>query len=145
MATAFTVELEGITEALRAVGLYGDKAVKAARAQIFREASDILAEAIRRTPLDLNALRKSGKVLPQPDGSVIIGFGGQAEAYAEAVHEHLSSHSPPSWVKAEEGGSPVEWSVAGTGPKYLEIPFLEKQTGMSQRIAERLRREAGRV
>lgn len=90
-------------------------------------------------------LRNSGHTLPPKiegrNVSVSIVFGGAAAPYALAVHEHLSQHSPPSWQNksAEE----INWSVPGTGPKYLEIPFRAALPGMMARIAQSVRDQVG--
>lgn len=74
-------------------------------------------------------LRNSGTVRKTKDTkrdvSVQIAYGGAASAYALAVHEHLSEHSPPSWKAAEAAGNPVQFGVDLTdrpnvGPKFLE-------------------------
>lgn len=74
-------------------------------------------------------LRGSGiveKPVKDADGgmSCRMFFGGPANAYALAVHEHLSEHSPPSWVKAEAAGHSINWTWPNTGPKYLERPLM---------------------
>ena len=58
-------------------------------------------------------------------------FGGAAAAYAQAVHEHPSSSSPPSWkgkiIKFRGGRQ--------RGVKYLERPMRFHSIGMAGRIA----------
>ena len=88
-------------------------------------------------------LRASGHVQsPEIHGrdiSVTLSFGGAADAYAIAVHEHLSEHSPPSWQKAEESGDGVQFHPGGAGPKFLEIPLMEAVGTMAVDIAEDLK------
>ena len=77
-----------------------------------------------RVPVDTGALR--GTVFAQTErkgdrATVTIGAGGPAAPYALAIHEHLSKHSPPSWRKGA-----VNFSPAGTGPKYIENPINER-------------------
>lgn len=87
-------------------------------------------------------LKQSGVVLdPVVEGGniyVVMGYGGAAMPYAEAVHEHVSRHSPPSWK-----GLSINWNVPGTGPKYLEIPFRNAQRGQANRIAASIRAQVG--
>lgn len=88
-------------------------------------------------------LRNSGQVHePEKIGktfSVTLSYGsGPSRAYAEAVHEHLSEHSPPSWVAAEESGRGINWTVPGTGPKYLEKPLNEARSEAAGWIARRI-------
>lgn len=111
---------------------------------IYIEAQEIMTESKRRVPVarDGGVLRASGQV-SQPVRnwrhiSVLLSYGGAAEAYALAVHEHLSEHSPPSWVKAEESGKGINWTTPGTGPKFLEGPINEAQPTLAQKIADRI-------
>lgn len=107
-------------------------------AALFLEANLIVTEAKRRfTPVDEGTLRGSGKALP-PVGmgittEVMMTFGDAASAYALAVHEHPSTHSPPSWK-----GKKINWNVTGTGPKYLERPMMDAIKGMPARLARTL-------
>jgi hypothetical protein len=110
---------------------------------LYVEAQIEMTEAKRRCPVapDGGTLRASGMVHPpEIHGSLIsvqLSFGGAAQDYAIAVHEHLSEHSPPSWVIAEEGYG-VQWSVAGTGPKFLESTLDESREYMGARVARRV-------
>ena len=56
--------------------------------------------------------------------SVTVVAGGPAAPYAKRVHEWLDSR--------------VKWSVPGTGPKYLERPFLEALPGMERAVRNAL-------
>ena len=91
-------------------------------------------------PVDLGTLMGSGNVdnvkRTRDRVSVEMGYGGAAAAYALAVHEHPSSHSPRSW----SGG--VVFSKGG--PKYLERPALAAARGMAGRLARKLRGKLGR-
>jgi len=114
-----------------------DKVKKA----LYKEAQIEMTEAKKRCPVapDGGTLRASGIVLPpEHEGkriSVTMSFGGGgAEAYALAVHEHLSEFSPPSW----QPPTIVQWNAAGTGPKFLESVMLEALPHMGDRISESL-------
>ena len=93
-------------------------------------------------PKDLGTLANSGFVEPPEmqgtKASVTLGYGGAAAAYALAVHEHPSGHSPPSWQG--KTADQINWNVAGSGPKYLEKPVLEAQKNLDERIARRIKR-----
>lgn len=112
---------------------------------LYIEANLIMTESKRLVPVapDGGTLRASGTVdEPVIDGgniSVEMSYGGAAQAYAIAVHEHLSAHSPPSWIAAEQSGKGIDWSVPGTGPKFLEIPLNKAQSEIGQRLARRLK------
>lgn len=106
-----------------------------AAAALRAEAEDIMLKSKRdHVPVDQGTLRASGQVAePVIRGSMVsveLGYGGAASAYALAVHEHPSEHSPPSW----SGG--VKFTVGG--PKYLEKPVLAAARNLGQRIARRL-------
>ncbi len=121
----------------------GLDAKPAAAAALFQEAEDIMGTSKEEyVPTDDSILKNSGHVA-QPDIdsdeiSVAMGYGGAASAYALAVHEHLSEHSPPSWKTAEAKGRPVRFHPSGRGPKYLERPLLAAASGMAGRLAGRM-------
>ncbi len=104
------------------------------------EADQIMTAAKRITPVAPhgNTLRSSGHVKPaviKPrSASVILGFGGAAADYAQAVHEFPSKFSPPSW----QGKTSLNWNAAGTGPKFLEKPVKAAKKGLGNRIARHI-------
>lgn len=111
-------------------------------ASIYYRGQIIMTESKRRCPVakDGGVLRASGRVSEPVRGrgrfiSVTLSYGGAADAYAIAVHEHLSDYSPPSWIIAEENGHPVQWTTPGTGPKFLEGPINEAQPTLAADIA----------
>jgi hypothetical protein len=111
---------------------------------LYMEAQIMMTESKRRCPIapDGGTLRASGQVSePVRQGKCItvwLSYGGAATAYAIAVHEHLSEHSPPSWKKAEAGGEGVHWTEPGTGPKFLESVINEAEATIKARLAARL-------
>ncbi len=113
-------------------------------AALFQIAQEIMTEAKRRCPVasDGGVLRASGQVsVPVRSGtkiSVTLSFGGAANAYAIAVHEHLSAHSPPSWVVSVENGKEIQWTTPGTGPKFLESVINEYMAVMPTILAAML-------
>jgi hypothetical protein len=114
---------------------YPDRIVKA----VYRRAELIMARSKAEfVPVDNGILMNSGHVTLERQGRVvrvILAYGGAAKAYAIAVHEHLSVHSPPSW----KGGTVVRFKPAGRGPKYLERPLFEAVRTMAQDIAADLK------
>ena len=115
---------------------------------LYREAERIMTDSkANYVPVapDGGKLRASGLVQPQNvtagGASVTMGYGGAAAAYALAVHEHLSMHSPPSWIMAEWQGTGVHWHLPGRGPKYLELPFNAARKGMDTRLAAAIRKD----
>lgn len=113
-------------------------------AAIYQEAQIIMTESKRRCPVakDGGVLRSSGRVgFPERKGrniSVMLSYGGAADAYAIAVHETQSEHDPPSWQRMYENGGMIQWTSTGTGPKFLEGPINEAMPEMNERLAERL-------
>lgn len=126
----------------RIAAQFGNKIESALRI----EAELVMTKSKRdHVPVDLGTLRNSGHV-GRPvrvgkDVSVTMAYGGPAAAYALAVHEHPSRHSPPSWenIRDEQGRfRRVQFSPSGRGPKYLERPLMDAIPGMPERIAARL-------
>ncbi len=124
--------------------LLAPKALHAALQGLRVEAELIRTESMRKTPAapDGGTLRASHVVKSEMTAagpSAAVGVGSGAEDYAQAVHEHPSSHSPRSW-----GGKPVlNWNVAGTGPKFLENALNKAIPGMRRRIGDRIARGLG--
>lgn len=81
---------------------------------------------------DLIAESKVGEPFKTNEGiSIEMGYGGEKSSpYALALHEHPSKSSPPTW-----NGKKLEFTKAGTGPKYLELPTFKAVDGMVDRLA----------
>jgi hypothetical protein len=82
----------------------------------------ILANAVRRTPKKWGVLRGSGYVTHPNNGSVTVGFGGPASAYAWVQHENM------------------DFNHTVGGPKYLSNAVREVQpraTDIYARIVNR--------
>lgn len=108
---------------------------------LYRQAQRIMAESKERfVPVDLGTLKSSGKVHPPKYSgrtvTVELSYGDAASAYALAVHEHPSRHSPPSWQ-----GAQITFSPSGTGPKYLERPLMAAVPTLAQELARDLNLE----
>lgn len=137
------IEWSGVNELQDRLFMAHLNALQAMGGAIYLEGQTIMTRSKREfVPVDLGTLRGSGHV-EQPEYSghkaeVTLGYGGPAAAYALAVHEHPSVHSPPSWQgkTAEQ----INWNVAGSGPKYLETPVVEANIGLGQRLARRIKR-----
>lgn len=103
-------------------------ALKAFAIALYAEGTDLLAEALPLTPIDLGPLRASGAVSePEISGTGIlveVGFGGAATDYAIYVHENLEArHNPP------------------TQAKFLEQPALERARTMGPSMAARMAKD----
>lgn len=132
-------EVKGDREMRRRLAALVTQFPQAIKKAVYFEAELIMADSKENyVPKDDGTLYRSGVVEPPViDGINIyvkMGFGGAAADYAEAVHEHPSSHSPLSWK-----GKVINWSIPGTGPKYLEIPFRKAEKGMANRVAKSIK------
>lgn len=131
-------KLKGQKKMAQKLKAIADKAPDKAAGALRMEAEMIMTDSKRNfVPVDLGTLRSSGKVdEPKRRGKTIeieMSFGGAASPYAEAVHEHPSTASPPTWK-----GAVVTFSPAGRGPKYLEKPMRQAEKGMDKRLARTL-------
>ena len=131
---SITFTMEGLDQLTRRLTKSGKLSPQAMAGPLKLEAELIMTKAKNLTPVDLGTLRASGHVkrpvITRNAAKVLLGFGGAASAYALAVHEHPSSHSPPSW----QGGV----SFTSGGPKYLERPVKEARKGFGRRVARHL-------
>lgn len=98
-------------------------------------------------------LKASGQIDSSTPGRVVVSYGssGPSQAYAIAVHEHLSAHSPYTWKVAESrkavrdrrrrpnAKAGVHFYKPGSGPKYLESPFKKRMSGYQNRISMHIR------
>ncbi len=119
-----------------------DRALLALKAALVQEAETIRTKSLDLVPTDLHTLKSSIFVdkPPKVKGSVVsieIGAGGEAEDYAEAVHETPSIHDPPSWK-----GKTVKFTSGG--PKFLSKPTDEAEKGFGKRIGKHVERELKR-
>lgn len=126
---SLTVTVTGTDEVMAKLRRAPESVRNEVAAELYRQAEQVMGDSKENyVPVDHGVLRDSGFVeqpkIEAESISVRLGFGGVAKAYAIAVHEHLSEHSPFSWKKAEASGRPVKFSPPGRGPKYLERPLL---------------------
>jgi len=113
-------------------------------AALFEVGHDIKNASVELVPVKHRTLANSAFVNdPEGEGfgaGVTIGYGGAASAYAIAVHETPSKYDPPSWKG--KGGN-LNWSKPGTGPKYLERPFLRKSRQLGPNILKKIKQRWG--
>lgn len=138
-----SMNVRGFREAIANIKKISKDVEKAAKAAVFEEATNILAESQKQVPVDTGALRASGFVaFPEVAGGVIsvsIGYGGPAGrraavggsnsvevGYAWIVHENLTSFHPVG------------------NAKYLELPHMYARAGMADRIAARIAEKLGK-
>lgn len=120
-------------------------------ASLYQIAQQMMTESKRRCPVakDGGVLRASGLVSsPVRNGrkiSVTLSYGGAASAFAISVHETPSPHDPPSWHVMYENGGMIQWTSAGTGPKFLESVIDENVPVMPEMLAALLNLEDASV
>ena len=143
--------MKGLNNMLSLIKRIGQRFPDRVAAALYAEAQLMMTESKRRCPVapDGGTLRASGKVHDPERGigrhiSVTMSYGGAAQDYAIAVHEHPSEHSPYSWRIHAERGLPIDWNADGTGPKFLEGPINEVMPTLARRIAERVHLERER-
>lgn len=136
-----TFKLEGVNEMRAKLQRIAGDFPRRIEQALNVEAEEIMTISKRDyVPVDLGALRSSGKVESVKrvgtEVSVSMQYGDTAAPYALTVHEHGGdmARDPPSWR-----GTQVTFHPSGRGPKYLEIPLMQRVAGMAQRVANKLK------
>lgn len=112
MSFRFESNVAGVKAAMRGT-------VKEALADI---AADLLGKSVEVTPKDTGDLRASGHPEVTQRGTITEAKVGFGESYAVTVHEDLSR----------------VYREPGTGPKYLERPYLENKERYEEELARAL-------
>lgn len=125
MTTEMTGTVTGVEKLIGDLANLGASALPAVGMAMHEEGEAIMTQAKRIVPVKTSALRGTGFVDPPImtalGVTVRLHFGGGvAKDYAVIQHENIMFHHP-----------------LGGRFKYLEIPFLQAQPGMSERIALR--------
>jgi hypothetical protein len=122
-----SIGVEGLDKAISlATSVTGGP--KAARRALRKWAERVVRDIKKDdVPMSLHGgtLRSTIHVEQDEEGVEIVA-GGPAAPYAREVHEDFSWHreNVPGWP------SKINWTKAGTGPKYLERPALEAMPGI---------------
>ena len=123
------IEFKNEAELLRKINRLNSQITQSARRGLREAAEEVMAKSKEFVPVDTGALRESGHVSRvKTEGnllSVEMAYGNSSTRYARRVHEWL--------------GSNVHWSVDGTGPKYLERPYLEMLPEIPAKLLETFR------
>lgn len=141
-----SANITGLDALDNALAQFGQKAVEAAAARLYQRGEAIMTDSkANYVPVDQSTLQGTGHVEPPviagTEVSVRLAYGGPATPYAEAIHEHLSAHSPRSWKVAEASGHGVHFKQGGV--KYLERPYLAGIKDLAQWIADGIRARCG--
>lgn len=149
-------------EAVRAtLGVLAARAPVAAGRALTIEANAIMRKSKRLVPVDMGALRASGRVLPPVTSPhtvfVTMRYGDASAPYALYVHEGIGPavgkppFMPPvenikPWARRVLGDESAAFPVARAigrrgvkGKKFLETPLREAQAGMGARLAARIK------
>ena len=133
--------IEGVQAKLEQLAL---KLPGAYEAALFEVGHDIKNQSVELVPVKHRTLANAAFVNdPEGEGlgaAVTIGYGGAASAYAIAVHETPSKYDPPSWKG--KGGN-LNWSKPGTGPKFLERPFLKESKQLGPTVVKKIKQRWG--
>ncbi len=124
-----SIEIKNLESIIKSLESKNKNVMQEITKALYMEAEGIMrASKEKYVPVKTSTLKTSGFVnLPKISSTAIeieMGYGGAASAYALYVHE-----APANW----------NWSVPGTGPKYLEKPAREAAEGMGGRLATRLK------
>jgi hypothetical protein len=99
------LEIKGVASTIKALQEMQTKIQRSAEGALYLEAWNVMTEAKQRAPLDEGILRNSGYVTLPENGTVELGFGGSASAYALIQHEDLSLHHEVGEAKFLEKAS----------------------------------------
>ena len=132
------IELKGLNQLTNIVQRGGDKALHAIASGLYLEAQMAFNESQTLVPIDTGILKGSGHITSPkmtPDSvEITIAYGGPATDYAFIVHERIYA---PSGKKV--------YHKPPTRAKYLETPVKRRSKGMSQRLAQFVKRALGEV
>lgn len=144
MAVTAGITVTGMDQVLKNLAAYGEN-VKASVAQaLYEEANEIKnVSQARYVPVDTGELRQEHAFVDESarvDGdSVSITFGYNGP-YAARVHENPRAGKTggvsPSGKRYKHWAQVGEW-------KFLERPLMEAESGMLQRLANRIRGALG--
>lgn len=137
----------GLDSVFRNIRKAGDRIMDSAEDATVEFAERILDRSKELVPVDQGDLIDSGRVQVRHDlqgaaAAVSILYGGPEAPHAQAVHEHPSSHTPPSWrnIRNELGQfRTVHFSPSGTGPKFLKKAVDELGPQMPEELATQIR------
>lgn len=131
MADKFTVQFQGLMEAISNLSGLNRDVSKVLAAAFYQEAEKIMTEAKQEVPVKWGTLRDSGHVPPpQVSGTSVaveMGFGGPSAPYALKQHEDLTLNHKVGKAK------------------FLEDPVIRSvNSGLDGRMAARVVSEAKR-
>ena len=136
---ATTITLTGLDTVMKNLSAFGKNAQDAAAVALFEEANAIKNESqARYVPVDTGELRQEHAFVDEAasvsGGKVSITFG-YTGPYAASVHEN--PRAGKTGGVSPSGKKYRHWATTGQW-KFLEIPLLNAERGMLQRLAGRI-------
>ncbi len=128
----FTNSLNEFQKALKDLD---DQAVAVAGAGLGLEARKLINASIKQVPVDKGILKASatvdGPIVEDKVVSYVVGYGGQAKAYAEAVHDNPRAGKTGGFSPS---GRPYKtWSQVGKW-HYLTDPAKEQAKNIDRSL-----------
>ena len=128
----FTASLREFQNALKELD---DEAVAVAGAGLGLEARKLINASIKQVPVDKGILKASatvdGPIVEDKVVSYVVGYGGQAKAYAEAVHDNPRAGKTGGFSPS---GLPYKtWSKVGKW-HYLTDPAREQAKSIDRSL-----------
>lgn len=120
------ITIPDLDKTIAALSMLDGQAKPALARALFRHAEKVATRSKDTfVPVDKGTLRSTIHTeLPKTEGEMIsvgIAAGGPAAPYARLVHENLNPR--------------IRWRKPGSGPKYLEKPFLEEAVHMDESLS----------
>jgi hypothetical protein len=134
------VTVTGLDSVLKALSAYAESLPEAGGRALFEEANDIKNQSQARfVPVDTGELRQEHAFVDESakieGGRVSIEFG-YTGPYAASVHEN--PRAGKTGGTSPTGKKYKHWATIGQF-KFLEIPLMQAEQGMLQRISDRIR------
>ena len=127
------IEITNLKDFEKKMNAFPGQVVEEAALVLREEAEEVMTRSKELVPVDTGTLRSTGHVPPtrreRNTVEVDMAYGGPAAAYAVHVHENIKA-----WI---------HWSVPGTGPKFLERPYVESLQKIPDRLREAFKRAFG--
>lgn len=115
------MRLIGAKKLTRRLGRMEKAIPEAVKAEVKESREHLAIESARVCPVDETTLVSSQYDVPADGGmGAEVGYGGAAAGYMNIVHENLDPD--------------VNWTKPGSGPKFLETPFVQNRDGYAKNI-----------
>jgi hypothetical protein len=124
------IEITNLADFEKKMNAFPGQVIAEAARVLREEAEEVMTRSKELVPVDTGTLRSTGHVPPtRREGNSVevdMAYGGPAAGYAVHVHENLKAG--------------IHWSVPGTGPKFLERPYLAALPGIPAKLIEAFKR-----